>query len=411
MGSVASMHRRVARRPSPRSVRALAPRPVGWRTTDADEIALRRERASSELMRSKPLEPSELIFSTFEIASPSGTCYEVEIRSLLERENSCSCPDFRTNGLATCKHVEAVIARLRRTAAGRSALGRGGRSTRVEVFMRRSHQSRPAVEPGAARAAHLARRGLLSALAVPAEPDGGPEAEERRRTRAEDLLRSAERKREMTGVLCAGGFVAEAAAPAHDAVDLALAAVAVRHALAPEGDGGPLPESLLCGPMLVRAFVDGADVDLVRRLRACAGAEAPDPRALLEQSGALLRRRALPPSTAGALPLRSRPPRRSPATMHRPSAAPGCTPRSRRAAGLAPGSSPRAARAPLRIARSVPGGSTFPLWSGTTAIRVGSVLWTNMAWLPLRCTFRKPARSSARARRVPLTCGSFVTRR
>ena len=134
----------------------------------------------------------------------------------------------------------------------------------------------------------LARRGLLPTLAVPSEPDGSPEAEERRQTRAAELLRSAERKREMTGVLCAGGFVAEAAAPARDAVELALAAVAVRHALTPDGDGGPLPESLLCGPMLVRSFVDGADVDLVRRLRA--GTEAPDPHALVDQSGALLRR-------------------------------------------------------------------------------------------------------------------------
>jgi DNA-binding NarL/FixJ family response regulator len=111
---------------------------VGWRTTDADEIALRRERASSELMRIENLEPSEPLFSTFAVRSPSGARYGVEVRSLSERENSCSCPDFRTNGLATCKHVEAVIARLRRTPAGRAALERGGRSTRVEVFMRRS---------------------------------------------------------------------------------------------------------------------------------------------------------------------------------------------------------------------------------------------------------------------------------
>src|SRR2546430_11818740 len=135
---MASTNRSVARRPSPRSLRALAPRPVGWRTTDADEIALRRERATSELMHVKSLEPSEPVFATFGVQSPSGACYEVEVRSLLEPENSCSCPDFRTNGLATCKHVEAVIARLRRTPAGRSALDRGGRSPRVEVFVRRT---------------------------------------------------------------------------------------------------------------------------------------------------------------------------------------------------------------------------------------------------------------------------------
>ena len=56
-------------------------------------------------MRIEILEPSEPVFSTFAVRPPSGACYEVEVRSLSERENSCSCPDFRTNGLATCKHA------------------------------------------------------------------------------------------------------------------------------------------------------------------------------------------------------------------------------------------------------------------------------------------------------------------
>src|SRR2546427_660117 len=89
-------------------------------------------------MRIDVLEPSEPVFSSFAVRSPSGVRCEVEVRSLSERENSCSCPDFRTNGLATCKPVEAVIARLRRTPAGRAALHQGGCSTRVEVFMRRT---------------------------------------------------------------------------------------------------------------------------------------------------------------------------------------------------------------------------------------------------------------------------------
>ncbi len=89
-------------------------------------------------MRIEALEASEPVFSTFAVRSPSGGSYEVEVRSLSALENSCTCPDFRTNGLATCKHTEAVVARLRRMPAGRSALARGGRSTRVEVFMRRS---------------------------------------------------------------------------------------------------------------------------------------------------------------------------------------------------------------------------------------------------------------------------------
>lgn len=38
----------------------------------------------------------------------------VEIRSLDEPINFCDCPDFATNRLGTCKHVEAVLHRLRR---------------------------------------------------------------------------------------------------------------------------------------------------------------------------------------------------------------------------------------------------------------------------------------------------------
>jgi hypothetical protein len=106
-------------------------------TTDAEEIALRRERASSQSIRADDLEPSEPVFSTFRVRSPSGASYEVEIRSLIDQENSCSCPDFRTNGLATCKHVEAVVARLRRKPAGRAALERGSRSSRAEIFLKR----------------------------------------------------------------------------------------------------------------------------------------------------------------------------------------------------------------------------------------------------------------------------------
>ena len=123
------------RRPTGRSRRALAPRPVGWRTTDADEIALRRQRAGAEPMAVKNLHPAESVFSTFAVQSPSGSRYTVEVRSLVDLENSCSCTDFRTNGLGTCKHVEAVLAFLRRK---RAAAGAGPRSRHAEVFLRRS---------------------------------------------------------------------------------------------------------------------------------------------------------------------------------------------------------------------------------------------------------------------------------
>lgn len=43
-----------------------------------------------------------------------GRRYRVDIRSTGERINHCMCPDFATNRLGTCKHVEAVLHRLRR---------------------------------------------------------------------------------------------------------------------------------------------------------------------------------------------------------------------------------------------------------------------------------------------------------
>jgi superfamily II DNA or RNA helicase len=41
--------------------------------------------------------------------SPFQTSYQVQIRSLTRRANHCSCPDFATNQLGTCKHIEAVL--------------------------------------------------------------------------------------------------------------------------------------------------------------------------------------------------------------------------------------------------------------------------------------------------------------
>src|SRR5437879_9484429 len=113
-------------------------------------------------MRIDILDPSEPVFSTFAVRSPSGACYEVEVRSLSECENSCSCPDFRTNGLATCKHVEAVIARLRRTPAGRSARQRAARSPRAEVFVRRTGEEPEVVVVPPKRQLPAAVAGILS---------------------------------------------------------------------------------------------------------------------------------------------------------------------------------------------------------------------------------------------------------
>jgi len=83
-----------------------------WRTTDEDEVNRRRLRAVEEQPRITNTDSGEKIFSNFRVLSRSGLAYQVEIRDVAGREFSCTCVDFRINGLGTCKHIEAVLLHL-----------------------------------------------------------------------------------------------------------------------------------------------------------------------------------------------------------------------------------------------------------------------------------------------------------
>ncbi len=54
-----------------------------------------------------------------------GSSYQVQIRSATERINHCSCPDFATNRLGTCKHIEAVLHTLSKQRRGALAKAAG----------------------------------------------------------------------------------------------------------------------------------------------------------------------------------------------------------------------------------------------------------------------------------------------
>ncbi|HYU36052.1 MAG TPA: DEAD/DEAH box helicase [Thermoanaerobaculia bacterium] len=121
------------------------PRFQGWLSTDEEEIERRRQRAQVEPLTVEALEADEPVFGTFRVGSAGGrvgsaqgSAYEVEIRSRVERDNSCGCPDHRVNGLGTCKHIEAALARLERRSRAQAA------SPRAEIFLRRSGE-RPEV--------------------------------------------------------------------------------------------------------------------------------------------------------------------------------------------------------------------------------------------------------------------------
>src|SRR5215470_12255439 len=115
----------------------------GWRTTDEDEIALRRWRGRTEIVGIEALEANQPIFGTFRVRSGSGSFYDVEIRDLEGLTNSCGCVDHRASGLGTCKHVEGVLAGLRQrnVRAYREAAARG--TPRIEVFLDRRNGATP----------------------------------------------------------------------------------------------------------------------------------------------------------------------------------------------------------------------------------------------------------------------------
>jgi hypothetical protein len=156
-----------------RKARIVLDRPPplqGWRTTDGDEIALRRWRGRTEIVAIEAQEPEHPFFGTFRVQSGSGSFYEVEIRDLDGFSNSCGCIDHRANGLGTCKHIEGVLVALRQrnAKAFREAAAQG--NSRVEVFLDRRGAATPALmwPRGNVRHANAVSRWLAQFV----EPDG-----------------------------------------------------------------------------------------------------------------------------------------------------------------------------------------------------------------------------------------------
>lgn len=111
-----------------------------WRSTDEQEILRRQQRAAEESMVIRNEEPKQPVFSNFEVKSDSGMIYRVEIRDLKERLFSCSCADFRKNGLGTCKHVEAVLLyAAKRIGKTRWQEAEAAGSSRIEVMAHPEH--------------------------------------------------------------------------------------------------------------------------------------------------------------------------------------------------------------------------------------------------------------------------------
>ncbi len=86
-------------------------------TIEEWQIALRREQAEYSNFEVQHLDNNR-IWGDYSVASKNGGCYRTAFRGVLSEKNYCACLDFRTNGLGTCKHLEAVQLHLRQEVDG-----------------------------------------------------------------------------------------------------------------------------------------------------------------------------------------------------------------------------------------------------------------------------------------------------
>jgi SNF2 family DNA or RNA helicase len=106
-----------------------------------EQIDLRRQRAVEGKFCIQN-QGRNRVFSDYQVSNPaSGGVYQVSIRGFEVGDNACTCPDFRTNTLGTCKHIEAVLAVLRAETPPQLQ-SRKATVTRPEVYLHYGEQLR-----------------------------------------------------------------------------------------------------------------------------------------------------------------------------------------------------------------------------------------------------------------------------
>ena len=79
----------------------------------------------------------EAFFSEFRVSNPaSKSSYHVTIRGLQSGDNFCSCPDYATNELGTCKHIEFTLAKLEKKRGAKTAFAHGYHPVFSELYLR-----------------------------------------------------------------------------------------------------------------------------------------------------------------------------------------------------------------------------------------------------------------------------------
>jgi superfamily II DNA/RNA helicase len=121
-----------------------------------EQIDIRRQRAKAGHFRIENLGKNR-VFSDWRVTNPeTGGQYTVAVRGFELGDNTCTCPDFKSNTLGTCKHVEAVIDHLKDDLPAHLHKKKAP-VTRPEIYLHYGEQLRLGVHLPARHSDQLAR--------------------------------------------------------------------------------------------------------------------------------------------------------------------------------------------------------------------------------------------------------------
>ncbi len=167
-----------SRRGSPQSAAKPAKEPKLSRTHAPADLSpldwqrgLRRQFGREQAFSLENL-GDEPFFSEFRVGNPaSKSSYRVAIRGTRPGSNFCSCPDYATSELGTCKHIEFTLGQLEKKPGAKAAFARGYRPAFSELYLRYEGQRRvhfragtdcpPALRDAAAGLFDAANDGML----------------------------------------------------------------------------------------------------------------------------------------------------------------------------------------------------------------------------------------------------------
>jgi superfamily II DNA or RNA helicase len=131
-------------------------KPAGM-TLEDWQTELRRQFGREQKFQLKNV-GAEPIFSEFLVTNPeSKNTYRVAIRGTQPGDNFCSCPDFATNTLGTCKHLEFTLASLERKRGFQQGLRAGFHPAYSEICLQYGARREVRFRPGRDCPVKLAR--------------------------------------------------------------------------------------------------------------------------------------------------------------------------------------------------------------------------------------------------------------